>query len=138
MGVVFSWIRGGLIAGTALSVASCAGTAPPPATGACQDFSFQVYFPLGSDRLTTPALEVIASSAARAKACHVTGMVIVDRVGAHAGDLADRRAAVISKALTANGLTPPSPELRNSDDGAGLSLLRRRVDVTFHISGSAG
>src|SRR5580700_3563174 len=91
-----SWRLGALVA--AGLVASCTNSRFALEQTACADFSFPVYFPSGSDQLTTPAAQAIGESAVRAKGCPVAAIAI-NGLGQDANGLAARRAATVARAL---------------------------------------
>ena len=134
MGFPFPYNQAWLIGAAGLALASCATPQPTPPQAPCVDYRFEVYFPLGSDQLTTPALQVIAGSASRAKSCRLTGLSLFDLAGESSPDLSARRSAAIIKALTANGVTTPSPDLQGSQEAADFKMLRRRVEVVMHLA----
>jgi hypothetical protein len=139
MRILLSRGRPLLAIAVALALASCAsprGAAGPQAS--CADFSFPVYFSLGSDQLTTSALEVIADSASRAKSCRVVSLSLAYVAGPGSADLAARRSTAITKALAANGVTSPPAELTGSGQRASFPLLGRRFEVVVHLAPPAG
>ena len=115
-----------------------------PAT--CQDASVSVYFEPFAAELTPEGRRVLAAAARSVRGCAVTSISFVGLADAVGGDaasnleLSKRRAASVTAALVAAGLT--SPELQVSaagDIGATtadgkVAPLRRRTDVTFHVT----
>jgi hypothetical protein len=129
--------RSAVIGLAALVLTSCAAHPPRASivkqTG-CADFAFPVYFRDGSDELTSAAAQLIAGSAARAKSCRIASLAITGSAGEDQADLVARRSAAVAKALTADGLAPPAPQVVASQADSGLRLVRGSILVTMRLA----
>jgi outer membrane protein OmpA-like peptidoglycan-associated protein len=116
------------------------------APDACVDQTVQVYFEAWSAELTREGRLVIDTAAQGVRACRVTSVEVLglaDAVGAPEPnlELSRKRATAVSKALAAAGL--PAAEFKVAAAGQAGAVtangaaapLRRRVDVTVHVSG---
>lgn len=134
-------------AALALSLGGCAsmGRSGSTVSAACSDITFPIYFQEGSNALTAPAVEAIAMSAQRAKACRVLGVEVTglsDGPTATPQSLAlsSRRAETVSGVLTSNGLPTPSISLVASRGGARTSrntratALRQPTEVVIRVA----
>jgi hypothetical protein len=137
MGAPFQRRRWAALGVAALVLAGCAAHPPRPSvvkqTG-CADFAFAVYFRDGSDQLTTAAAQLIAGSVSRAKSCRVASLAITGAAGDAQADLTSRRSAAVAKALAANGLTSPAPQVGASQADAGLRMVQGSIMVTVRLT----
>jgi OmpA-OmpF porin, OOP family len=117
--------------------------APPPAV-ACPASEFVVYFEWDRSDLNQAALGTIEAAANRARACNVSGVLVVghtDTSGSDAynAELSERRASVVRDALTARGMSASAirMEARGESDLANATRdgvrepLNRRSAVTI-------
>jgi outer membrane protein OmpA-like peptidoglycan-associated protein len=111
----------------------------------CVDQSVQVYFEPYSAELTPEGESVIKAAAANVKSCRVTGVDVLglaDAVGAPDAnlELSQKRAQSVSHALSAAGLPGGEFHITAAGDVGAITVsgkakpLRRRVDVTLHVS----
>jgi outer membrane protein OmpA-like peptidoglycan-associated protein len=110
----------------------------------CADFAISIYFEPGSAAVTPEAQALIRSATGHARRCQVQGIDVVglaDAPGAPDANLqlSKDRAAAVTAALAAHRLE--HVEINSTalgDEGAQLRgerrPLRRRVNVTFHMS----
>ncbi|WP_242564508.1 OmpA family protein [Phenylobacterium aquaticum] len=131
----------------AVQAAGCASLAPrlasrPPA---CSDMTVQIYFEPDSAEVTDEGRAVISAAAAQAKTCKVDRVNVLglaDAAGAPQAnlELSQRRAAAVTRTLTAQGLpTAQFEEAAAGQAGAvtasgDIRPLRRRVDVVLKLS----
>jgi hypothetical protein len=101
----------------------------------CADFSFPVYFNENSDQLTTAAAQAIAGSAARANQCRVGALTIAGLQPGGSGDLAERRAQAVARALAADGLSSPSASFDRTSAPGGTPM--KGIEVRVHLDGPA-
>jgi len=157
MGVAYKSRRGTPLAavlGAAVALSACQGSPKPPhaasgpliqAPAACSDVSFRIYFEPGSAALTRGAEDLIAAAERQSRACAVTGIVVVglaDAPGTPAAnlELSRRRADAVTAAMHRHGFDAIRFEV-TAEGAAGAAgepgharPLRRRVDVTIHLS----
>jgi outer membrane protein OmpA-like peptidoglycan-associated protein len=132
------WVRPLVIAGglasIGLVITACTGMTRDHLvqSTACADFSFPVYFKVGSDQLTTEAVQLIAESASRAKSCPMASLTI-SGLNADRPDLATRRADAVTRALAANGLAAPT-QVPSTTAVQGMGILHRRAEVAVHFA----
>lgn len=110
----------------------------------CADFAVSIYFEPGSSVVTPEAQALIRSAAGHARRCQVQGIDVVglaDAPGAPDANLqlSKDRAAAVTAALTARHLEHVDFSTTGlGDEGAQLGAerrpLRRRVNVTFHMT----
>lgn len=132
---------------TAASLAACSSFdnpfAPDPLTAeVCRATTLPIYFEEGSDQLTAPARELIATTAVAMRRCRVGEVQVLglaDASGAAATnmDLSARRARTAAEALIAGGLPAPSFALQAlGETGATVGgpveePVRRRAEITI-------
>lgn len=146
--------RRGVILGVALAGAAVlSGCASLPkfhfpmihSPPACADFSIAIYFEAGSAVVTPEAQALIRSAASHARRCQVQGIDVVglaDTPGSPDANLqlSKDRAVAVTAALTARGLEQADINASGVGDegvraqGGQQRLLRRRVNVSFHLS----
>lgn len=116
------------------------------AADACVDQTVQVYFEPFSAELTPEGENVIKAAAANVRSCRVTAVDVLglaDAVGAPDAnlELSQKRAQSVSHALAAAGLPGGEFHISAAGDAGAITSsgkakpLRRRVDVTLHVSG---
>jgi outer membrane protein OmpA-like peptidoglycan-associated protein len=115
--------------------------APP----ACQDATVSIYFEKDVADLTPDSRRVVTEAAQRAKSCTVKSVSVVGLADA-SGDpaanleLSKKRAATVTAALAGAGLTGPELQVDAQGDAGAITPdgkaapLRRRTDITFHLS----
>ncbi len=148
-----SWARLMATAAATVAVATlvggCQSFRPPrgpvvQAPTVCADFTVSIYFVSDSAVVTHEADALIASAAARAKRCTVSGVEVIGLADAPGDpqanlELSKRRADAVSRELAARGLKGAPIKVAAAGDagaqtGAGQDKpLRRRVDVIFHL-----
>jgi OmpA-OmpF porin, OOP family len=100
--------------------------APPPVAVACPTTEFKVYFEWDRSNLNQAALDTIDAAVNQAKACNVSGVMVVghtDTSGrpAYNVGLSNRRASVVRDALVARGIAGDAI----TSDGKGEAELDR-------------
>lgn len=140
-----------VLAGVMGICAACQHTTPParatlikvPVT--CADFTFPIYFEPGSAAVTKEASQLFAAAQDRARACDVTGIVVVGLadapgdVGANLA-LSKRRADAVALALHRRGYNAVEFRVSAAGDlgavtqGGDTKPLRRRADVSVHLT----
>lgn len=134
-----------LVVALSASAAGCARapTASGPAASAsvvCANFSFPVYFEVGSVRLTSAAARVVLDSAARVKGCKLGVVDVIGLADADGGQVRNRllakgRADAVASALAAAGLPVPKFEIESLGESGATTPsgrdepLRRRTEV---------
>lgn len=83
--------------------------APPPVAVACPTTEFKVYFEWDRSNLNQAALDTIDTAVNQAKACNVSGVLVVGHTDTSGSPtynigLSQRRASVVSDALVARGI----------------------------------
>jgi outer membrane protein OmpA-like peptidoglycan-associated protein len=135
------------------ALVACQSGRPTPAPGRplivsaspCADFTQTLYFEAGSAAITQPAERLLALAAARSRGCTVTGVAVVGLADAP-GDkglnliLSQRRADAVKAALHRQGFDRVDIQTAAAGDTGALTQagqdkpVRRRADVTFHLS----
>lgn len=112
----------------------------------CVDQTAAVYFEPGAAELTQEGRLIISHAASQAVGCKVISVDVVGLSDA-AGDpqanleLSKKRAEAVAAALAANGLPPADFKVGAAGQagavtpGGQAQPLRRRVDVTLHLTG---
>jgi peptidoglycan-associated lipoprotein len=115
----------------------------------CVDFNFRIYFEPKSDAITPQASKLIDLAQHRAVGCNVTGVVVVglaDAAGTPISslELSKHRADAVTDALSKRGFTNVEFHIAalgqtgaTTDEGDARPV-RRRVDVSVHLSGPSG
>lgn len=111
----------------------------------CADETVQIYFDPQSAELTPEGRLVIDQAAIGARGCRVAAIDVVglaDAAGAPQAnlELSRRRADAVARALAANGLPAATFQVGAGGQAGAMTadgkaaLLRRRADVTLHLS----
>lgn len=110
----------------------------------CVDFTLAIYFERNSAKVTREAKEVLKSAREQAKGCDVHGAEVVglaDAVGAPTTNLeiSKKRALSVTAALAHAGfrdvtISAVAVGEAGSTSSAGAEPLRRRADITFHVT----
>lgn len=141
------------LAAAALALAACQSARPPaPSKGPlivsaspCVDFTQTLYFEAGSAAVTRPAERLLALAASRSRGCMVTGVAVVglaDSPGDKAANLtlSQLRADAVKASLHRLGFDRVDIQTVAAGDTGAMTMsgqdkpVRRRADVTFHVS----
>jgi outer membrane protein OmpA-like peptidoglycan-associated protein len=107
------------------------------AAARCADFSFPIYFRDKSDKLTTPARELILQSAAFASACPLSDIKVVG-LDSEGPDLSRRRADAVSRALAEGGYPQTGHGILAAEPVSDGAVLASKAEVYVHFANPIG